>query len=72
MVTAVLSFIIFKERLPALWWVGAAMLVMGTVVIGKREEEETVMVEGLARGVEEGYRDEGSGVVEAHELKARE
>ncbi|EUC29133.1 hypothetical protein COCVIDRAFT_83704 [Bipolaris victoriae FI3] len=39
-VTAILSFIIFSESLPALWWLGAAMLVAGSVIIGMREETE--------------------------------
>lgn len=37
-VTAVLSFFIFRESLPGLWWLGAAMLVAGSVIIGMREE----------------------------------
>jgi hypothetical protein len=39
-VTAILSFIIFSESLPGLWWLGAAMLVAGSVIIGMREETE--------------------------------
>ncbi|KAH7398344.1 hypothetical protein BKA66DRAFT_437416 [Pyrenochaeta sp. MPI-SDFR-AT-0127] len=39
-VTAVLSFIIFSESLPGLWWLGAALLVAGSVIIGMREETE--------------------------------
>ncbi len=39
-VTAVLSFIIFSENLPGLWWVGASLLVAGSVIIGRREEPE--------------------------------
>jgi len=39
-VTAVLSFFIFRESLPGLWWLGAAMLVAGSVIIGMREETE--------------------------------
>ncbi len=39
-VTAVLSFIIFSENLPGLWWVGASLLVTGSVIIGRREEPE--------------------------------
>ncbi|KAI8942444.1 hypothetical protein NX059_000513 [Plenodomus lindquistii] len=39
-VTALLSFIIFSESLPGLWWLGAAMLVTGSVIIGMREETE--------------------------------
>lgn len=40
MLTAVLGFIIFSESLPPLWFLGAAMLVAGNVIIGRREEEE--------------------------------
>ncbi|KAH9881946.1 hypothetical protein J1614_001117 [Plenodomus biglobosus] len=39
-ITAILSFIIFSESLPGLWWLGAAMLVTGSVIIGMREETE--------------------------------
>lgn len=41
MITAVLSALIFSESLPGLWWLGAAMLVAGSVIIGMREETET-------------------------------
>lgn len=37
-ITAILGFAIFSEALPPLWWVGAAMLVAGNVVIGRKEE----------------------------------
>jgi hypothetical protein len=40
MLTAVLSALIFSENLPGQWWLGAAMLVVGSVVIGMREEGE--------------------------------
>lgn len=40
MITAILGFFIFTESLPPLWWVGAAMLVAGNVIIGRREEKE--------------------------------
>ncbi|KAF1362934.1 hypothetical protein EJ07DRAFT_105630 [Lizonia empirigonia] len=40
MITAVLSALIFSESLPGLWWLGAAMLVAGSVIIGMREEGE--------------------------------
>jgi hypothetical protein len=40
MVTAILGFIIFSESLPPLWWLGAALLVAGNVIIGRREEGE--------------------------------
>jgi hypothetical protein len=40
MITAILGFIIFSESLPPLWWLGAALLVAGNVIIGQREEDE--------------------------------
>lgn len=78
MITALLGLAIFGERLPALWWVGAAGLVVGNVIIGRREEGETKGVEvkdgdavSLTEGGNrmEGYRDreveaEGDGVLE--------
>lgn len=30
---------VFGEKVPGLWWVGAAGLLVGNVVIGRREEE---------------------------------
>lgn len=41
MITAILGFAIFYEALPPLWWLGAALLVVGNVIIGRREEQET-------------------------------
>jgi hypothetical protein len=38
MVTAVLGALVFSESLPGLWWLGAAFLVAGSVIIGSREE----------------------------------
>lgn len=38
MVTAVLGALIFSESLPGLWWLGAAFLVAGSVIIGSRDE----------------------------------
>jgi len=37
-ITAVLGFLVFSETLPGLWLLGAAMLVAGSVIIGRREE----------------------------------
>lgn len=39
-VTALLGLAIFGEKLPGLWWVGAGLLAVGNVVIGRREEGE--------------------------------
>lgn len=36
--TALLGFAIFSESLPPLWWLGAAMLVAGNVIIGRKDE----------------------------------
>ncbi len=58
---------VFGEKLPGLWWVGAAGLVVGNVVIGRREEEGDNPGAGVKVGREgeerrEGYRDrEGDG-----------
>jgi len=41
MITAVLGAMIFSESLPGLWFLGAALLVAGSVIIGRREEVET-------------------------------
>jgi uncharacterized membrane protein len=39
-VTALLGAIVFGEKLPLLWWVGAGFLVAGSVVIGRRDEHD--------------------------------
>ncbi|KAF2721593.1 hypothetical protein K431DRAFT_284743 [Polychaeton citri CBS 116435] len=39
MITAVLGALIFKEALPGVWWLGASLLVAGSVIIGRREEK---------------------------------
>ncbi|KAF1955845.1 hypothetical protein CC80DRAFT_390574, partial [Byssothecium circinans] len=38
MITAILGLLIFSESLPGLWWIGASMLVAGSVIIGRRDE----------------------------------
>lgn len=71
LLTALLGLIIFSEKLPGLWWVGAALLVAGCVVIGARKEEEVegkgakgdgdrVRLDGNRAGERDGerYRDE--------------
>ncbi|ROW05169.1 hypothetical protein VSDG_00025 [Cytospora chrysosperma] len=37
-ITAIMGLIIFSESLPPLWWVGAALLVAGNVIIGKQDD----------------------------------
>ncbi|CAH0001378.1 unnamed protein product [Clonostachys byssicola] len=38
MLTAFLGLIIFSESLPPMWWAGAALLVAGNVIIGRKDE----------------------------------
>jgi hypothetical protein len=38
MITAILGLLIFGESLPPLWFLGAALLVAGNVIIGRRDE----------------------------------
>ncbi|KAH7244696.1 hypothetical protein B0J15DRAFT_500573 [Fusarium solani] len=38
MVTALLGALIFSEALPPLWWAGAALLVAGNVIVGRKDE----------------------------------
>ena len=42
MITAILGFIIFSEALPPLWWVGAGLLVAGSVITGRACKEDDV------------------------------
>ncbi|GAB0138773.1 hypothetical protein EsDP_00006996 [Epichloe bromicola] len=37
--TALLGLFIFAEALPPLWWAGASLLVMGNVVVGRKDEK---------------------------------
>ena len=48
MITAVLGWFIFSESLPGLWFLGAAMLVAGSVIIGRREEGKESGTAGTA------------------------
>lgn len=41
--TALLGAGVFGEDLPTLWWIGAGMLVAGSVVIGSREESASII-----------------------------
>lgn len=64
MLTAFSGWMVFGEKMPGLWWVGAAGLVVGNVVIGRRDEDGDVTSkskagEDFAREEQwrEGYRD---------------
>src|SRR5579871_6856242 len=60
--TALLGFFIFAESLPPIWWLGAAMLVAGNVIIGRREEKEVDPLPqdeyGVAENGESAYSEE--------------
>ncbi|KAI9167179.1 Transmembrane protein 42 [Paramyrothecium foliicola] len=36
--TALMGLFIFGEDLPAMWWVGATLLVVGNVIVGRKDE----------------------------------
>ncbi|KAI1817488.1 hypothetical protein GGS20DRAFT_532351 [Poronia punctata] len=65
-ITALLGLIIFAESLPPLWWLGAALLVAGNVIIGRKDEgvddSESARLE---LGECEGARDGGESVARA-------
>jgi len=45
-ITALLGALVFRENLNGTWWLGAALLVAGSVIIGRREESDTSKVSG--------------------------
>jgi hypothetical protein len=49
MITAMLGALIFSEVLPPLWWAGAALLVAGNVIVGRKDETKDA---GAAAAVE--------------------
>ncbi|OIW31803.1 hypothetical protein CONLIGDRAFT_629490 [Coniochaeta ligniaria NRRL 30616] len=60
-ITAVLGFAIFSESLPPLWWLGAAMLVAGNVIIGQKDESsKTHGADGPSAEAEFRDADDGS------------
>ncbi|ESU11238.1 hypothetical protein FGSG_05302 [Fusarium graminearum PH-1] len=50
MVTAVLGALIFSEVLPPLWWAGAALLVAGNVIVGRKDETKDAGAAAVAEG----------------------
>ena len=70
MITAILGWMIFSESLPPFWFVGAALLVAGNVIIGRRDEGEEkqkgVEQEGAENG--EAGNEEAEGLLVGEEL----
>jgi len=54
LVAATAGLLIFGERLPGLWWVGAAMLVAGCLLIGGREGGKEALM-GEHGSADQGY-----------------
>jgi len=53
LVAATAGYLVFGEKLPGLWWVGAAMLIAGCLLIGGREGGKEALMGG--------HGDEGRG-----------
>jgi drug/metabolite transporter (DMT)-like permease len=47
--TALMGLVIFSEALPPMWWLGAAFLVVGNVIVGRKDESKD------SAGAEGGY-----------------
>lgn len=62
-VTAIAGWAVFGEELKGLWWVGAACLAVGNVIIGRREEGEKP---GGTTGLDE-TREEAEGLIGGEE-----
>ena len=77
-VTALLGVAVFSEALAATWWAGAALLVAGSVIIGRREEGQAPPRkadgssarqsgrgrDGVTEGIDLEFRDEEEGAEE--------
>ncbi|KAI9842094.1 MAG: hypothetical protein M1837_007455 [Sclerophora amabilis] len=72
MLTALLGWIIFSESLPPLWWLGAALLVGGNVIIGKRGEGEEDGVKDGRSGSGHRPRDSASSGRDGHRQEEEE
>ncbi|ERS99910.1 hypothetical protein HMPREF1624_03278 [Sporothrix schenckii ATCC 58251] len=64
--TALLGFAIFSEALPPLWWVGAAMLVAGNVIIGRKDEGKADAAAAAAATTAEGDADDTDATAISH------
>lgn len=69
-ITAILGFAIFSEALPPLWWLGAAMLVAGNVIIGSKDEStkdhegaDSASVDALSLATQDGLDSERAGLL---------
>lgn len=65
--TAFMGSLVFSEALPPMWWLGAMFLVVGNVIIGRKDESKDGGQEGAGAGDgyapvrgEEGDREQGA------------
>ncbi|KAK5034108.1 hypothetical protein LTS07_003028 [Exophiala sideris] len=65
MITAILGWMIFNEKLNGMWWGGAALLAAGNVVIGRREEGQKP---GGSVGLDESVQ-EAEGLLRSDEVE---
>jgi hypothetical protein len=74
MLTAVLGWLIFSESLPPLWFLGAALLIAGNVIIGRRDEGEEKGNVNVRAEHGEGLGGEGEdeGLLEGEEVELDE
>jgi hypothetical protein len=57
LVTAFLGMLVFGEPVRGLWWLGAAMMAAGCILVGMRDEKEKEKTEGA--GEQSGNGSEG-------------
>ncbi|OCK77707.1 hypothetical protein K432DRAFT_333393 [Lepidopterella palustris CBS 459.81] len=78
MITAVLGALIFSESLPGVWWLGAALLVAGSVIIGRRDKGSETAIEAASEAEllpatdENGYTDRESVKSDREDERRRE
>jgi hypothetical protein len=58
-ITAVLGLAVFSESLPPVWWAGAALLVAGNVIVGRKDETEDAGGSAAAAGADSGVQGAG-------------
>ncbi|KAH7417910.1 hypothetical protein BKA64DRAFT_182758 [Cadophora sp. MPI-SDFR-AT-0126] len=71
MITAIMGWLIFSESLPPMWFLGAALLVAGNVIIGRREEGDD-KDKGIVSDAERRNQDRDGNGIEGESLLGEE
>lgn len=71
-VTALLGVAVFSEVLGATWWAGAALLVAGSVIIGRREESDAPHKPGACSARQNARGEGGHGMAEGTDMEFRD